>query len=151
MDSLPAGLEPNDGNRHSLYAIKGWLDEELTKLAVGRLGFFSFRRGLYVYVGSARRNLRARIDRHLRPEKTMRWHFDYLRPHLRIFEVATFPGDEGECRLFRRLMAEHGGVVPVRGFGSSDCGCEAHLFYVPCAGAKTIKGWPMPTPSSNKD
>ncbi|HEY8529200.1 MAG TPA: DUF123 domain-containing protein [Paenibacillaceae bacterium] len=64
-------------------------------------------------------------------KKTMRWHFDYLRPHLRIACVDTFPREEGECGLFRRLMAEHGGVVPVRGFGSSDCGCEAHLFYVP--------------------
>ena len=130
-DRLPAGLETNGGIRHSLYAITGWLDEELAELAIGRLGVFSFRKGLYVYVGSARRNLRARIGRHLRPEKTRRWHFDYLRPHLRIIGVETFPGDEGECRLFRKLMAERGGTVPVRGFGSSDCGCDAHLFYVP--------------------
>ena len=120
-------------NRHSLYAISGWLDEEVAELAIGKLGIFSFRRGLYVYVGSARRNPRARIGRHLRTEKTMRWHFDYLRPHLRIVGVDTFPGDEGECRLFRRLMEACGGTVPVRGFGSSDCGCEAHLFYVPRA------------------
>jgi Uri superfamily endonuclease len=116
---------------HSLYAVKGFLEEDRKDLAIGKLGVFSFRKGLYVYVGSARKNLQSRIARHLQMEKKLRWHFDYLRPYLKIVEVETFPGEEGECRLFQRLMTELGGIAPVRGFGSSDCGCAAHLFFVP--------------------
>ena len=124
---------------HTLYAVRGLLTEDVSDLAIGRLGVFSFRKGLYVYVGSARKNLHARIARHLRLEKPMRWHFDYLRPHLDIIGVETFPGDEGECRLFRRLLEESGGIIPVRGFGSSDCGCDAHLFFLQELGSQETK------------
>jgi len=119
------------GKNHTLYAIKAFMTEEQKEIAVGRLGSFTFHKGLYVYVGSAKRNLRSRVERHIRKEKTMRWHFDYLRPYLEIAAVETFSGDEGECGLFQRLMREYGGIIPARGFGSSDCRCPAHLFFVP--------------------
>lgn len=125
---------------HTLYAIKAWMTEDHRGISIGRLGAYSFRKGLYVYVGSAKRNLQARIDRHIQLEKKRRWHFDYLRPYLQLAEIETFPGEEGECGLFQRLLKENNGSIPVRGFGSSDCRCPAHLFFVPCCDEETGVG-----------
>ena len=47
-------------------------------IEVGRLGVCRFPAGVYVYTGSAKRNLEARIARHCRKDKTLRWHIDYL-------------------------------------------------------------------------
>ena len=116
---------------YTLYAIKALMTRDYENITIGKLGTFSFQKGLYVYVGSAKRNLQSRIERHIKLEKSKHWHFDYLRPFLQIIEIETYSGDERECRLFQRLMTEKGGHVPVRGFGSSDCHCEGHLFFVP--------------------
>ncbi|AYW47905.1 DUF123 domain-containing protein [Tetragenococcus osmophilus] len=113
---------------HTLYAVKGFLQEE-KNIQIGKLGEFTFARGYYVYVGSAKRNIQARINRHIQVEKKKRWHLDYLRPYLHIEEVQTFLGEEGECQLFARLQEKNGGIIPAKGFGSSDCHCLSHLFY----------------------
>lgn len=98
------------------------------RVTVGRLGTFRFPAGRYVYTGSARRNLEARIARHLRREKTLRWHIDYLlaAPGARVVEVKRSSRDE--CELNRRTAGE----VLVPGFGVSDCraGCGSHLKYL---------------------
>jgi Uri superfamily endonuclease len=48
--------------------------------------------------------------------------------HADIEQVLIFPTrDRLECVLNRRTMREAGGRVVVRGFGSSDCRCQAHL------------------------
>ena len=113
----------------TLYAVKAWLPEDRSAITIGKLGQFYFPKGYYVYAGSAKRNIRARVDRHLQMDKKKRWHIDYLRPYLQIEAVQTYPGLEGECGLFQRLMRENAGTMPVKGFGSSDCRCFAHLFY----------------------
>jgi Uri superfamily endonuclease len=41
------------------------------RCVVGRLGEVEFPAGVYVYTGSARRDLEARIARHLRPNKKL--------------------------------------------------------------------------------
>jgi Uri superfamily endonuclease len=98
------------------------------RVTVGRLGTFAFLAGRYVYTGSAKRHLDARIARHLRQEKTLRWHVDYLlaAPGVRVVEVRRSRGRE--CALNRAV----GGRIPVTGFGASDCraGCGAHLKYL---------------------
>jgi hypothetical protein len=48
------------------------------RLRVGALGRFWFRPGVYLYVGSAQRNLRARTERHGRKNKPLRWDIDHL-------------------------------------------------------------------------
>jgi Uri superfamily endonuclease len=97
------------------------------RIAVGKLGEFEFPAGTYVYTGSARRNLEARLARHLRAEKSLRWHIDYLlaAPGVRIRRVVRSSRDE--CGLSQ----SSGGAVRVPGFGASDCtaGCGAHLKY----------------------
>lgn len=94
-------------------------------VAVGRLGTFTFPRGRYIYTGSARRNFEARIARHLRADKALRWHIDYLlaAPGVSVVEVLRSSTDE--CPLNQSVD----GIVVVPGFGASDCrqGCGGHL------------------------
>jgi Uri superfamily endonuclease len=98
------------------------------RVTIGSLGTFAFRAGRYLYTGSAKRHLDARIARHLRQEKTLRWHIDYLlaAPGVRVVEVRR--SRRSECALNRAA----GGSIPVAGFGASDCraGCGAHLRYL---------------------
>lgn len=95
---------------------------------VGRLGHFYFPAGDYIYTGSARCNMESRIARHLRKEKKLRWHIDYLMvdPHVQVIRVKRSRKDE--CLLNQFV----GGTVIVPGFGASDCrsGCGSHLRYV---------------------
>lgn len=92
---------------------------------VGRLGRLSFAACRYIYTGSAKRNIEARIARHLRRDKTLRWHIDYLltAPGVTVLEVRR--SDIDECAL---NQATEGNVV-VKGFGATDCrrGCGSHL------------------------
>ena len=110
------------------------------EVMVGRLGTFRFPAGDYVYTGSARRNLDARVARHCRratPErpKPLRWHIDYLlaRPEATVVRVERLCADE--CAANQAV----GGVVLVPGFGASDCiaGCGSHLRYLGARGATT--------------
>lgn len=86
--------------------------------------------GRYLYCGSARGpgGLRARIARHLRRRKTLRWHVDRLTTRGTVFAVWAVPGGD-ECELAGALA---GFPVPIAGFGSSDCAhCASHLFAWP--------------------
>lgn len=91
--------------------------------------------GTYAYCGSANGpgGIRARVGRHLRAGKRMRWHIDHLTGAGRVRAILAEPGGS-ECRLFARLRAMPGAGVPVPGFGSSDCRrCPAHLLSLPAA------------------
>ena len=70
-----------------------------------------------------------RIARHLRPDKRLRWHIDYLLQFARVLEVLTIETDRRlECRL-SRAAARLSDEVVMPGFGASDCGCRTHLHY----------------------
>jgi sugar fermentation stimulation protein A len=103
---------------------------ERRHIRVGRLGCFSFKPGVYLYVGSAQRNLSARIERHGRKNKRLRWHIDYLSTKAVMIGAMVVPGPrERECELAGELRHMYEQAVP--GFGASDCGCGGHLFYAP--------------------
>lgn len=103
------------------------VDQPVT-ITVGRLGRFRFPAGCYVYTGSARRGLEARIRRHLASNKNNHWHIDYLLAHAnaRIVEVKRFTGRE--CTINQQIN----GDIVVPGFGASDCKehCGSHLKYL---------------------
>ena len=85
--------------------------------------------GRYAYCGSAYGpgGLRARLGRHLRRDKALRWHVDHLTAAGRVFAVGLAPGGR-ECALVAALGRQAGVDVPLLGFGSSDCRrCPAHL------------------------
>jgi Uri superfamily endonuclease len=95
------------------------------RCVIGRLGEFHFPAGRYVYTGSAKHHIDARIARHLRQEKTLHWHIDYLLAAPGVRVVDALRSRRGECALNRAVR----GRIPVAGFGASDCtaGCGAHL------------------------
>lgn len=97
-------------------------------VAVGRLGRLTFSPGYYVYVGSAKLNLRSRLARHWRRRKRLHWHVDYLLRRGRPADAVRFPWRAGgECALVRSALDSGLAHVPAPGFGSSDCRCPAHL------------------------
>jgi Uri superfamily endonuclease len=97
-------------------------------VVAGRLGRCRLAAGWYVYVGSAKRNLAARLARHLRHEKRTHWHIDYLRAVARVEQIWLWPwAEKAECRTNDGIQALSGASGPWKGFGSSDCRCLAHL------------------------
>lgn len=103
----------------------------VTTIRVGALGTLTFEPGLYAYVGSAQRHRSARVQRHLRREKPLRWHIDYLRPHGEVVDVTYCDGGrEDECRLAESVIRKAGARRAHPGFGASDCGCGGHLLAV---------------------
>lgn len=85
--------------------------------------------GWYLYAGSARGpgGIRARVGRHLRADKSLRWHVDRLTNTAGVSAVVAVPGG-GECAIVGAVRALAGTEIPVPGFGSSDCrSCPAHL------------------------
>ncbi len=88
--------------------------------------------GLYAYIGSAYGpgGLRARLGRHLRPEKKLRWHIDQVSTNARD-KFAYGWTDGKECDLRASLDANCPVTYPLAGFGSSDCRiCPSHLLQI---------------------
>lgn len=97
-------------------------------ICVGKLGSFEFQAGYYFYVGSAQRNLTARIERHARQTKSLRWHIDYLSVHAPMLGAILIDAPrEQECQIAETLHGMFQLVIPR--FGASDCRCLGHLFY----------------------
>ena len=113
------------------YVLIVHVDQPLT-LAVGRLGTVTLPGGHYAYVGSAHGpgGLRARLNRHLRADKPLHWHIDYLTAAAPVIAIWLRVSLERlECAWALALIAR--GTVPVPRFGSSDCTCPAHLIALP--------------------
>lgn len=104
------------------------------KIKIGALGRSSFRKGFYVYTGSAMTGLEARVARHKRKDKKIRWHIDYLLNHrsVKIIDVKLFRSiNKQECSLNLQVTDLPDSEIPVPKFGSSDCRvCPAHLVKV---------------------
>lgn len=114
---------------HSLYTIYLQINS-VKEVSIGSLGRFTFPKGIYVYVGSAKKNIVHRIHRHKEIEKKYHWHFDYLRPHGKITKIITYEASITECGLADKIREDLHGTFPVKGFGSSDCKCRSHLIYI---------------------
>lgn len=96
-------------------------------IPVGKRGVYSFDPGNYAYVGSALNGLENRIARHLRQDKKLHWHIDFLLQYAGVREVVYVESSEKwECSIARELLKT---LEPVPGFGCSDCRCLAHLFF----------------------
>ena len=121
--TLAADLAKRNGGIYLLI-----LSVQACRIQVGGLGEVHFETGFYVYVGSAVRNLKQRISRHLRKRKKNHWHIDYLvsrATKTNAYPIFTY--HDLECELARgvRDVASE----EIRRFGSSDCDCPSHLFY----------------------
>lgn len=86
--------------------------------------------GRYLYCGSAYGpgGIRARLGRHMRRGKAIRWHIDRLTEAGQVMGAWVFP-QGNECALVAQLAHL---PVPKPGFGSSDCRvCASHLLAWP--------------------
>lgn len=123
---IPWGLiedEMNDRGSYILILYHG-KDE---KISVGKLGISFFKKGYYIYIGSAAKNLSSRINRHRRLRKKALWHIDYLREradYVTALYIRT--GEDLECLIAQDIKLIADWTIP--DFGSSDCNCESHLF-----------------------
>lgn len=104
------------------------------EVEVGAIGINKFQPGCYIYVGSAMSGLEARIRRHLNTSMglptAVHWHIDYLLMEdcATVEAVYTLSSDKRmECSI-ASAISERG--LPIKGFGSSDCHCDSHLFKV---------------------
>lgn len=101
--------------------------EKDTRITTGGLGDILFRKGYYLYAGSAKRGLTKRMERHARTRKRLFWHIDYLRERASFHKVLAIRTEKDiECVLAAGLKRISGWSVP--GFGCSDCSCTSHLF-----------------------
>ncbi len=123
MDNVPSGP--------GAYLLVIDLDEILA-LDVPRKAPATLTPGRYVYCGSAYGSggIRARVARHCKPVKAIRWHIDRLTAVGRVVAVHGEPGGR-ECDLVGQIRATAGATIPSPGFGSSDCRrCPSHLVRV---------------------
>ena len=111
-----------------VYCLIGKLASDV-EIKVGSLGKIGFKEGYYAYVGSAMINLEKRVERHFKKEKRVKWHIDYLvmDPH---FSPMTAIYRETESKKEEHELAGLIDGEPVPYFGSSDCSCFSHLFYM---------------------
>lgn len=109
------------------YCVILEVKEEMT-IPVGSLGDVHFQAGFYVYVGSAKKNLAARLARHQRKRKGMHWHIDYLRQKAAVVAVVPIrTTDDLEHDLAKAVGDIAAWSVPR--FGCTDCkGDASHLF-----------------------
>jgi Uri superfamily endonuclease len=100
-------------------------------IGIGTIGNVSFKQGTYAYVGSAHGpgGLAARLGRYEVGPRSLHWHIDYLLQQADVVG-ALYRADDTrrECSWARRVAKMTQGCVP--GFGSSDCRCQSHLFFV---------------------
>lgn len=102
------------------------LNEE-TKIKIGKkLGVILFKKGHYVYVGSAMNSLESRINRHLSNNKKLHWHIDYLLKKAEITDILYNENKKVECEISKYLETK---TSWIKDFGCTDCDCESHLYY----------------------
>ena len=102
------------------------------RISVGKLGKINFKKGYYLYVGSGQNSLETRITRHLKKRKKKFWHIDYLlsEREARIKEVWIANDRKIECLAARKILERVNSPLVAKKFGSRDCSCPTHLFYL---------------------
>ncbi|MFW3145924.1 MAG: GIY-YIG nuclease family protein [Thermoplasmatota archaeon] len=127
LERYELARDPGSIPEPSVYLLVSYLPKD-TILILRTLGELRLRKGTYIYTGSAKAGLRARVPRHLRKITTPRWHIDYLSQVTTSKTVWRKPyGPDEECGAARELSRRYEGI---KGFGCSDCKCGSHLFYI---------------------
>ena len=107
------------------YVLLIKLPEEQT-ITIGRRQAQHFPGGYYAYVGSAMSGFKPRISHHLKKDKKLHWHIDYLLQKASINGLILCPDDDrAECTIAQALSRQFDAIS---GFGASDCKCQSHLF-----------------------
>ncbi|GCL68155.1 DNA/RNA nuclease SfsA [Veillonella tobetsuensis] len=150
--SYPSTILDTEAHDSGVYVMVMHLDHDLD-LEIGSKGMMHFKKGYYMYVGSAKANLTKRIERHKRKRKKMHWHLDYFRGHCEMIaavpirtsglpleswslthepypSMPSMPDPDIEVSVECALADAVGAIAEweVPKFGSSDCDCMSHLF-----------------------
>ena len=150
--SYPSTILDTEAHDSGVYVMVMHLDHDLD-LEIGSKGMMHFKKGYYMYVGSAKANLTKRIERHKRKRKKMHWHLDYFRGHCEMIaavpirtsglpleswslthepypSMPSMPDPDVEVSVECALADAVGAIAEweVPKFGSSDCYCTSHLF-----------------------
>jgi len=126
--SIPWHIYEKEAKDRGSYILVGALKEP-QEIVIGALGRLKFKKGYYLYTGSAMNSLISRIRRHLRKEKPRRWHIDYLIPYLEDIRAIAIRSNENlECSISESLTSITDDYV--KDFGCSDCNCESHLYWM---------------------
>ena len=124
--AIPWDLAERESHDRGSYIVILHLNRE-RNIRIGELGDLRFKKGYYLYVGSARKDLTRRLERHRRLSKKHHWHIDHLRQHAEwVAGIPVRTADDLECEIAAAL--EQIADWSVQGFGSSDCSCPTHLF-----------------------
>lgn len=100
-------------------------------IKIGKLGKINFKKGFYIYTGSALNDLNTRIERHRKKQKKKFWHIDYFlaNRYVKILQVIAIKTEKKlECKL-NKVISSLPNAKIVEGFGCSDCECKTHLLY----------------------
>jgi Uri superfamily endonuclease len=99
---------------------------------IGYLGRKRLEKGYYLYIGSAQGpgGVGARVNRHLKKKKKIRWHIDYLttRPTMRIVGIVyTCTTENGAETKIANIIGEKAKPA-IPKFGSTDTRDLTHLY-----------------------
>ena len=96
------------------------------KIKIGKNMNMNFKKGWYIYIGSALNSLKPRIKRHLKSTKKFHWHIDYFMSHVQIKNVYIKYGKiKEECHIASKFLKD---FLAIPKFGCSDCSCKTHLY-----------------------
>ncbi len=128
---MPNRIEVNRG----VYILEIFAEYDFT-IKSQTFGKVKLSKGYYYYVGSAQKNLRSRIQRHLKKEKIVHWHIDLITtaPETRITKICVLPfaPKSVECETVQKMLKFKFAVNSIPHFGNSDCNiCLTHLLYSP--------------------
>ena len=120
----------NNVSAHGTYLLLLECDKQ-AKLSIGKLGNMMTEPGYYLYVGSAfgPGGIQARVRHHRKTAARPHWHIDYLRAVAELMDAWCAYDDRVEHEWAQTLDQLENTVIPLKGFGSSDCDCATHLFY----------------------
>lgn len=102
---------------------------EEVEVETGALGLTKYRKGFYIYTGSAMKSLESRVKRHQRKKKKLHWHMDYIMPE-HVKHVKSYMIRRGAA-LEEKIGADLLGIADgcIEDFGSSDSSLRSHLTY----------------------
>ena len=125
--AIPWGTIEREARDSGSYIVMIHIPQDLTT-RLGSLGEVHFPAGYYLYVGTAKRALTKRMERHIRKHTAVHWHIDYLKGHAdRCTAIPIRSSMPLEHELAEAVGRIADGCIP--SFGSSDCDCVSHLFH----------------------
>ncbi len=99
------------------------------ELKIGKFDRVNLPKGLYFYGGSAfgPGGLKARLARHIRPKSKLHWHIDHVTSAGKMVAAGAIENGS-ECKIVEAALTLPGTLIPLPGFGSSDCrNCTSHM------------------------